>query len=201
MSTCRKSALTLFLLCPAAVAGVFDVTGYGAKGDGVKIRGISIINHMNGPNTDGIDPDSSRNVHISDCYIAAGDDCIVLKTTGRGVEWPITIDLEKRAPDSRLSRIRDVSFSGMRMYTKGRVLVNGMAERPIESLSFSNVVMRITGHEAVEHARKLRGGTAQAVSRDLDPGNVPAAWIFVNAKDVELRDVEVIWDATEPSAR
>lgn len=52
--------------------------------DQVKIRGISIVNHMNGPNTDGIDPDSSRNVVISDSYIEAGDDCIVLKTTGRG---------------------------------------------------------------------------------------------------------------------
>ncbi len=49
--------------------------------DRVWIRGISIINHRRGPNTDGIDPDSSRNVHISDCYIEAGDDCIVLKTT------------------------------------------------------------------------------------------------------------------------
>jgi len=49
--------------------------------DRVFISGISIINHMRGPNTDGIDPDSSRNVHISDCYIEAGDDCIVLKTT------------------------------------------------------------------------------------------------------------------------
>jgi hypothetical protein len=51
--------------------------------DGVKIRGISIINHTRGPNTDGIDLDSSRNVTISDCYVEAGDDCIVIKTTGR----------------------------------------------------------------------------------------------------------------------
>jgi hypothetical protein len=51
--------------------------------DGVWIRGISIVSPMQGPNTDGIDPDSSRNVLISDSYIETGDDCIVLKTTGR----------------------------------------------------------------------------------------------------------------------
>jgi hypothetical protein len=49
----------------------------------VNIRGISIINNMRGPNTDGIDPDSTRDMMISDTYIEAGDDCIVLKTTGR----------------------------------------------------------------------------------------------------------------------
>ncbi len=51
--------------------------------DRVSIRGISMISPYQGPNTDGIDPDSSRNVTISDCYIETGDDCIVLKTTGR----------------------------------------------------------------------------------------------------------------------
>jgi polygalacturonase len=51
--------------------------------DGVWITGISIVTPMQGPNTDGIDPDSSRNVFISDSYIETGDDCIVLKTTGR----------------------------------------------------------------------------------------------------------------------
>lgn len=48
--------------------------------DGVVIHGISIINDMRSPNTDGIDPDSSRNVMISDSYIETGDDAICLKT-------------------------------------------------------------------------------------------------------------------------
>src|SRR5262249_33637193 len=32
------------------------------------------------PNTDGIDPDSCRNVHISECHINAGDDCVTIKS-------------------------------------------------------------------------------------------------------------------------
>jgi len=35
----------------------------------VKIHAVSIVNHRQGPSTDGIDVDSSRNVQISDCYI------------------------------------------------------------------------------------------------------------------------------------
>jgi polygalacturonase len=51
--------------------------------DGVMIRGVRIMNDDRGPNTDGINIDSSRNVIISDTHIEAGDDCIVLKSTGR----------------------------------------------------------------------------------------------------------------------
>jgi polygalacturonase len=51
--------------------------------DGVYIHGLSMITDMRGPNTDGIDPDCSRNVFISDCYIEGGDDAICLKTTKR----------------------------------------------------------------------------------------------------------------------
>lgn len=51
--------------------------------DGVVIRGVSLISHLRGPNTDGIDVGSSRNVRISDCYIEGGDDAIVIKTLVR----------------------------------------------------------------------------------------------------------------------
>jgi hypothetical protein len=47
----------------------------------VTIHGISIFNNLKIPNCDGINPDHSRNVRISDCHIEAGDDCIVLKST------------------------------------------------------------------------------------------------------------------------
>jgi hypothetical protein len=48
--------------------------------DTVVIRGIKIRNPIIGPNTDGIDPTCCRNLFISDCDIATGDDCICLKS-------------------------------------------------------------------------------------------------------------------------
>jgi len=47
----------------------------------VFIDGVTIINNYYRTNSDGIDPNSCRDVHISNCHIVAGDDCIVLKST------------------------------------------------------------------------------------------------------------------------
>ncbi|MEK7405560.1 MAG: glycosyl hydrolase family 28 protein [Acidobacteriota bacterium] len=247
--------------------------------DGVKIRGISIVNHLRGPNTDGIDPDSSRNVAISDSYIEAGDDCIVLKTTGRGggparpcenvtvtnctlvsddaalklgteshgdfrhclfsncvisasrvgiafyakdggtfegisfsnitidtrithresVVWPIFIDLEKRNEDWRQSRIRDVSFSDIVIHSKGRVLVGGMPDHPLENITFRNILMRVTGFEQVEKVAKPRGSSrVRPAGREIDYASVPAAFIFANVRGLNLRGIRVIWDTAAP---
>lgn len=48
--------------------------------ENITIDGITIENPEDSPNTDGIDPSSCRNVHISNCHISVGDDCIVIKS-------------------------------------------------------------------------------------------------------------------------
>ncbi|WOL03231.1 putative polygalacturonase [Canna indica] len=46
----------------------------------VLIQNVTILAPPDSPNTDGIDPDSSNNVCIEDCYINTGDDVIVIKS-------------------------------------------------------------------------------------------------------------------------
>lgn len=46
--------------------------------ENVIIRGLNIDTH--GPNNDGIDPDSCRNVLVENCTFNTGDDCLVLKS-------------------------------------------------------------------------------------------------------------------------
>lgn len=46
----------------------------------VVVKGMTILAPLNSPNTDGIDPDSSTNVCIEDCYIESGDDLIAVKS-------------------------------------------------------------------------------------------------------------------------
>lgn len=47
----------------------------------VMVDGIRILNNDRGPNNDGIDPDSCKNVVIRNCIIESGDDAIVVKST------------------------------------------------------------------------------------------------------------------------
>ncbi|GFY91290.1 pectin lyase-like superfamily protein [Actinidia rufa] len=46
----------------------------------VVIKNMTILAPLNAPNTDGIDPDSSTNVCIEDCYIESGDDLVAVKS-------------------------------------------------------------------------------------------------------------------------
>jgi hypothetical protein len=48
----------------------------------VVVDGITILNNYFRTNSDGIDPDSCRDVRIANCHITAGDDAICLKTHG-----------------------------------------------------------------------------------------------------------------------
>jgi polygalacturonase len=46
----------------------------------VVVDAVTILNNYFRTNSDGIDPESCRDVRISNCHITAGDDCICLKT-------------------------------------------------------------------------------------------------------------------------
>ncbi len=56
----------------------------------VTIKGVTV--NSDGPNTDGCDPESCKNVLIKDCYFNTGDDCIALKSgrnrDGRRINVP-----------------------------------------------------------------------------------------------------------------
>jgi polygalacturonase len=58
--------------------------------ENVTIDNVKIISH--GPNTDGVDPESCKNVLISNCYFDTGDDCIAIKSgrdeDGRRINKP-----------------------------------------------------------------------------------------------------------------
>ncbi|MQM18359.1 hypothetical protein Taro_051348 [Colocasia esculenta] len=46
----------------------------------VVIKDVTVLAPLHSPNTDGIDPDSSTNVCIEDCYIESGDDLVAVKS-------------------------------------------------------------------------------------------------------------------------
>jgi polygalacturonase len=48
--------------------------------ENLTVEGITITNPDHSPNTDGINPDACRYVHISNCHLSVGDDCITIKS-------------------------------------------------------------------------------------------------------------------------
>ncbi len=58
----------------------------------VIIRGVTVVSH--GPNNDGCDPESSRNVLIEDCRFDTGDDCIAIKSGRNGEGRRINVPSE-----------------------------------------------------------------------------------------------------------
>jgi len=59
--------------------------------ENVTVKEVTVVSH--GPNSDGCDPESCKNVLIKDCYFDTGDDCIALKSgrnqDGRRINRPI----------------------------------------------------------------------------------------------------------------
>jgi polygalacturonase len=95
----------------------------------VQIRGINIFNNLRGANNDGIDPDSCRDVRISDCYIEGGDDAIVIKTTRKAAE--VYGDCE------------DITVTGCQLISRGSALKIGTeTHAAIRNCLFSHCIVK-----------------------------------------------------------
>ena len=118
----------------------------------VLVQGIRMYNDLKLPNSDGIDIDRCRNVHIVDCHIEAGDDAIVLKTmrkferyghseniivrgcTLKSTSSAICIGCEISAP------VRNVIFDSCIISSSHRGLsINHSFEADIDNVLFSNM--------------------------------------------------------------
>lgn len=213
----------------------------------VFITGVSILNNYYRVNADGIDPVSCKNVHISNCHIIAGDDCIVCKaregglcedvvvtnctlesvatavkigtesqsdfrnihisncvirnsTVGIGMYikdgataerisftnctietirepelvtssmqnsiFPIFVDIEKRQKESRIGKIRDLSFTNINIVGDNGILVQGMSKSKIENLSMRSINMRVNrGFDYSARKKHVGGRTSETEDR------------------------------------
>jgi hypothetical protein len=117
---------------------------------------------------------------------------------GQGLEWPIVVDVEKRSGDSRLSHMRDVAFSDIAIYSKGRVMVTGLPDSLIENVSFRQVTFRVGGFETIKAAKKMRGGANTVAEGTPDYAPTPAAFIFALVQGLALDGVTLLWPDSEP---
>lgn len=120
--------------------------------DDVVIRGIRIHNPPDSPNTDGINPESCRNVRIEGCHVDVGDDCITIKsgkeTDGRRELLPC----------------ENITVTGCTlMRGHGGVVVGSEMSGSVRNVVISNCVFVGTDRGLRFKSRRGRGGVVEDV--------------------------------------
>jgi polygalacturonase len=119
--------------------------------DNVTIKAITIHN-IDSPNTDGINPESCTNVHISDCHISVGDDCITIKS-GR--------DLQARklnAPCENITITNCTMLAG-----HGGVVIGSEMSGSVRNVVISNCIFDGTERGIRIKSTRGRGGVVENI--------------------------------------
>jgi len=117
----------------------------------VTISNVTILNPLGSPNTDGIDPDSSTNVLITNCYIDTWDDCIAVKSgkNEAGIKY---------AKPSENIVVQDcVMLSGV------GISVGSETSGSVRNVTFRNIVLKSTEHGPYIKSAPGRGGVVEDI--------------------------------------
>ncbi len=128
----------------------------------VNVDKLFINNPADSPNTDGIDPESCQNVHISNCHIDVGDDCIAVKA---GVE-----DNPDRVACENITITNCTMVHG-----HGGVVIGSEMSGDVKQVVISNCVFDGTDRGIRIKSRRGRGG----VISDIMVTNVFMNNVFV----------------------
>jgi polygalacturonase len=123
--------------------------------DNLTIHGITITNPSRSPNTDGINPSSCSNIHISDCHINVGDDCITIKS-GRdadGRKWG--------KPCENITIINCTMLAG-----HGGVVIGSEMSGGVKKVTISNCVFNGTDAGIRLKSSRGRGGIVEEIRVD-----------------------------------
>lgn len=132
--------------------------------DGVWIDGVRIYNERKSPNTDGIDPVSSKNVFISNCYIETGDDAICPKTRGdQPLENLVVTNCILISDDSAIkfgtrsdSDIRNVVFSNIIIRNSDYGIAFFAKDGgTFENIRFNNIHIETTKNQAYDITKPM----------------------------------------------
>jgi polygalacturonase len=121
--------------------------------ENVEVRGVTF--RSDGPNTDGIDIDSCRDVRISDCFFATGDDCIVIKS-GRDADGR-----RVARPTEHVTITNCVMYQG-----HGAIVIGSESSGDIRDIAASNIVAKGTDRGIRIKSQRGRGGVIENVRCD-----------------------------------
>lgn len=119
--------------------------------ENVTIHAVTIEN-PHSPNTDGINPSSCNNVHISDCHISVGDDCITIKS---GKDLP---GRTKATPAQNYTITNCTMLSG-----HGGVVIGSEMSGDVKKIVISNCVFDGTDRGIRIKTARGRGGIVENI--------------------------------------
>ena len=138
--------------------------------ENVTVRGVTISSH--GPNNDGCDPESCRDVLIEDCTFDTGDDCIAIKS-GRNADGR-----RLRRPTENVVISGCTMIDGHGGVTLGSEITGGVRNVFVENCRMDsprlNTAIRFKNNAA-------RGGTLENIHvRDVTVGQVARAAVTID---------------------
>jgi polygalacturonase len=140
--------------------------------ENITITGITIRNTGESPNTDGIDPSSCRNVHISNCHISVGDDCIVIKS-GRDEDGR-----EAGVPTENVTITNCTMLEG-----HGGVVIGSEMSGGVRRVTISNCVFEGTDRGIRLKTMRGRGGEIQDLRvSNITMNNMVREGIMINMR-------------------
>jgi polygalacturonase len=145
--------------------------------EGVNIDGIT-INNPASPNTDGVNPESCKNVHISNCNISVGDDCITIKS-GR--------DLQARnigVPCENITVTNCTLQSG-----HGGIVIGSEMSGGVKKLTISNCIFDGTDRGVRIKSTRGRGGVVEDIRiSNIVMNNISQEALVFNLKYSNMKE-------------
>lgn len=118
--------------------------------ENVLVQGVSIKNPYDSPNTDGINPNSSKNVRIVNCVIDVGDDCIAIKSGTEDSEDPMPCE--------------NIIISSCNMvHGHGGIVIGSEMSGGVRNVVVSDCVFQDTDRGIRLKTRRKRGGVIEQV--------------------------------------
>ncbi len=120
--------------------------------DHVTVDKVTIVNPPHSPNTDGINPESCRNVHIANCHIDVGDDCVTIKS-----------GTEEEGRD-RLMPCENITVTNCTMvHGHGGVVIGSEMSGDVRNVVIANCVFVGTDRGIRLKSRRGRGGVVEDI--------------------------------------
>lgn len=137
--------------------------------ENMTVRKVTIVSH--GPNNDGCNPESCRNVLIKDCYFDTGDDCIAIKSGRNGDGRRIKVPSE------------NIIIQGCRMKDgHGGVVIGSEMSGDVRNIFAENCIMDSPNLDRALRIKtnSLRGGVVENIyMRDVTVGVVSDAVVRI----------------------